>query len=129
MDNFNILNIFEYYTVFKIVLGALVVTLGKGIFKYKEDGFLERTLTGGDPDPYILISVLENEDSTPPENLASKIFKKFSGEETQEPRKFKKNRFARVLDSGISTKKVSTCFCVLLCTCYAVLFWVILQLV
>ena len=89
-----------------VLLGALVVTLRQGKLKGKEEEFLERVLTGGDPDPYVVISVLEDESSAPPENIATRIFRKLTGNEEIPVKKIKKSNFARVLDSGKSLTKV-----------------------
>ena len=81
-----------------------MVTLRQGIFKTKEEGFLESILTGGDPDPYVIISVLENEISEPfKETFRSKIMKVFGKESMKAP---KQNSFMRVLDSAKSDRKV-----------------------
>lgn len=95
-----------------IVLGALVVTLRQGNFKLKEEGLLEKVLTGSDPDPYVIISVLEDEYTTPPENIATRLYKMFTKEikDEETSKKLKKSSFARVMDSGVSEKKVRTCF-------------------
>lgn len=90
--------------MFFVLLGALVVTLRQGLFKIKEEGFLESILTGGDPDPYVIISVLENEISEPiKESFRSKIMKVFGKESMKAP---KQNSFMRVLDSAKSDRKV-----------------------
>lgn len=101
---YSILAIFIFLFLFK---GALVVTLRQGKLKGKEEEFIERVLTGGEPDPYVVISVLEDESSSPPENIATRIFKKLTGSEEIPVKKLQKSNFARVLDSGISLTKVS----------------------
>lgn len=88
--------------------GALVVTLRQGVFKGREEGFIESLLTGGYPDPYVVISVLENEDTLAPETVASKVLRAITGREAP-VRPEKKTTFARVLDSARSGQKVSYC--------------------
>lgn len=44
-------------------LGALIVTLIKGKFNAKEEDFIERIISGSNPDPYVIISVLEDENT------------------------------------------------------------------
>jgi hypothetical protein len=88
--------------------GALVVTLRQGAFKGREEGFIESLLTGGYPDPYVVISVLENEDTLAPETVASKVLRAITGREAP-VRPEKKTTFARVLDSARSGQKVSYC--------------------
>ena len=90
------------------LLGALVVTLRQGQFKIKEEGFLESVLTGSDPDPYVIVSVLENEIREPKkETLRSKIMKVFGDREPSKKAK-KQSSFMRVLDSAKSDRKVCT---------------------
>ena len=104
---FTSLHFTSLHSLHIIIEGALVVTLRQGRLKGKEEELLERVLTGGDPDPYVIISVLEDESSPAPENIATRIFKKLSGSYTEPPtKKLKKSNFARVLDSGISVTKV-----------------------
>lgn len=81
------------------------MTLRQGIFKGREEGFIESLLTGGYPDPYVIISVLENEDTLSPETVASKLLRALTGREA--PAKVQKKTFARVLDSARSGQKVS----------------------
>ena len=90
------------------LLGALVVTLRQGQFKLKEDGFLESVLTGSDPDPYVIVSVLENEIREPKkETIRSRIMKVFGDKEPKTKVK-KQSSFMRVLDSAKSDRKVCT---------------------
>jgi hypothetical protein len=86
--------------------GALVVTLRQGQFKLKEDGFLESVLTGSDPDPYVIVSVLENEIREPKKDtIRSRIMKVFGDKEPKTKAK-KQSSFMRVLDSAKSDRKV-----------------------
>jgi hypothetical protein len=90
------------------LLGALVVTLRQGQFKRKEEGFLESVLTGCDPDPYVIVSVLENEIREPKkETIRSRIMKVFGDKEPSKKAK-KQSSFMRVLDSAKSDRKVCT---------------------
>jgi hypothetical protein len=83
-----------------------VVTLRQGQFKLKEDGFLESVLTGSDPDPYVIVSVLENEIREPKkETIRSRIMKVFGDKEPKTKVK-KQSSFMRVLDSAKSDRKV-----------------------
>ena len=106
IDNNNKTNTNDSTNITFISLGALVVTLRQGLFKIKEEGFLESVLTGSDPDPYVVISVLENEISEPiKETFRSRIMKVFGNREggMKLPRQ---NSFMRVLDSAKSDRKV-----------------------
>lgn len=85
-----------------------MVTLRQGNFKGKEEGFLETLLTGSEPDPYIVVSVLENENSLPPETFAAKLMRTFQGQKEEVLLKTSKGSFARVLDSAKSAQKVRT---------------------
>lgn len=100
-------------------VGALVVTLRQGNFKGKEEGFLETLLTGSEPDPYIVVSVLENENSLPPETFAAKLMRTFQGQKEPAQLKSSKGSFARVLDSAKSAQKVCPHVSLkyFLCTC------------
>jgi hypothetical protein len=93
----------------RVFSGALVVTLRQGSFKGKEEGFLEKMMTGGNPDPYVIISVLEDEETsaikTALSNLAKfkNLMSGFNGMSVEGD--LKKQILSRVLDSAKSDQK------------------------